>query len=54
MREVGEEEAQELADTRGELEATKKALDDALSKNRILRKRLGSIVPQEDPEDLGI
>jgi hypothetical protein len=41
--EIGEEDAQELADTRRELEQTKSALADTLEKNRVLRQRLGGV-----------
>lgn len=40
--EIGEEDAQALADARRELEQTKAALADVLEKNRVLRQRLGS------------
>jgi len=40
--EIGEEDAQALADLRRELEDTKAALTEAIDKNRVLRQRLGS------------
>jgi len=45
VRDIGEEEAQDLADVRRELVIMKVALDEALAENRFLRQRLGSDVP---------
>lgn len=50
--EIREEDVQELVDARRELEATKRALDDALAQNRVLRERLGSALPREDTAGL--
>jgi len=50
--EIREEDVQELVDARRELETTKRALDDALAQNRVLRERLGSAVPYEDTAGL--
>lgn len=49
--EISEHEAQELVDTKQDLENTKQALAEALEKNRILRQRLGSVGQKPDDED---